>query len=78
MEVQDNSEARKKIRKYQLSKQYKKACDYIRAGQYYKVQLKLRKPKNKGIYQFRISRKYRAYAFKENDILYVFEISDHQ
>ena len=78
MQVQDNSEVRKSIIKYNLSKQYKKACRYISAEQFYKVQLKIRQPKNKGIYQFRISRKYRAFAFKEGDTLYIFEISDHQ
>lgn len=55
MLVFDNENARKDLQKFQLTKQYKKACDYIRDEQYYKVQLKLRKPKSKGIYQFRIS-----------------------
>ena len=49
MLVFDNENARKDLQKFQLTKQYKKACDYIRDEQYYKVQLKLRKPKSKGI-----------------------------
>ena len=56
MLVFDNENARKDLKKFQLTKQYKKACDYIRDEQYYKVQLKIRKPKSKGVYQFRISK----------------------
>ncbi|MDA9303589.1 hypothetical protein N9Q03_00455 [Flavobacteriaceae bacterium] len=78
MLVFDNENARKDLKKFQLTKQYKKACDYIRDEQYYKVQLKIRKPKSKGVYQFRISKKYRAFAIKKEQTLFVFEISDHQ
>ena len=78
MEVFDNDGTRKDVQKYNLKKQYKKTCNYIREGQYQKVQLKLRKPKKLGIYQFRISKKYRAFAIKKNNALFVFEISDHQ
>lgn len=78
MQIQDNKQARKDIEKYNLVNQYKKACDFIKNKQYHKVQLKLRKPKTAGIYQFRITKKYKAFAIRENDTLYVFEISDHQ
>ncbi len=78
MEVFDNEAVRQKIAKYQLQKQYKKACDYVHAEQAHKVQLKLRQPKKAEIYQFRITRKYRAFAFKDKDGLNIFEISDHQ
>ncbi len=78
MQVFDNEQARKELQKYNLQKQFLKACNYIREDQQHKVQLKLRKPKNLGIYQFRITKKYRALAIKENNSLYVFEISDHQ
>lgn len=78
MEVFDNDDARKDVEKYNLKKQYKKTCDFIKDGQYQKVQLKLRKPKTLGIYQFRITKKYRAFAIKKNNSLYIFEISNHQ
>ena len=78
MNVFDNKNTRKDLDKFQLREQYKKACQYKNLGQFQKVQLKLRKPKNLGIYQFRITKKYRAYAIKKEDTLYVFEISDHQ
>jgi len=42
------------------------------------VHKKQLKPKKKGIWQFRITKKYRALAFKQNGNLYVFAISDHQ
>jgi hypothetical protein len=78
MKIFDNDDSRKKIEKYQLQKQYKKSCNYIKLEQYHKVQLKLRKPKKLEIYQFRITRKYRAFAFKDKFGLNVFHISEHQ
>lgn len=78
MQVFDNENARTDLKKYKLKKQYSKACSYIQNGHPQKVQLKLRKPKNLGIYQFRITKKFRAFALKENNNLYVFEISEHQ
>ena len=78
MEVFDNETVRKQIEKYQLKKQYKKACKYLHANLSQAVQLKRRKPKSAEVWQFRITKKYRAYALKKELHLYVFEISDHQ
>lgn len=75
-------EASEKIILYLKSRQilpaYKKAKDYINAGNYQEVNLKKREPKSSNIYQFRITKKYRAFAIKEGDRLVVFKISDHQ
>ncbi len=54
------------------------ANEKIQEGHYQEVQLKKRQPKSKNIYQFRITRKYRAFAIKENGSLIIFHISDHQ
>jgi hypothetical protein len=78
MRVWDNEQARVEIKKYQLEKQYKKSCDLIREKQYRTVRLKLREPKKLGIYQFRITKKYRAFAFRDEKGLNVFHISTHQ
>lgn len=78
MQVLDNDLVRKKIKKYQLEKQYQKALQYLQSGSFHTVQLKIRKPKQDQIYQFRINKKFRALAFKQDKKLYVFEISDHQ
>ncbi len=64
--------------KRQILSQYLKACSYIELGYFDTVKLKLLHPKENGIYQFRITGKYRALAIKENDILIVFDVSDHQ
>ena len=61
-----------------ILKEYKKAKGYITDGHYQQVQLKKRQPYSSGIWYFRITRKYRAYAKKEQNRLVVFEISDHQ
>ena len=78
MQVFDNDKVKKLVQKYSLQEQYLKACQYIEKGNYKLVDLKLRKPKSEGIYQFRISRKYRAMAFKDGKNLIVYKISDHQ
>ena len=78
MQVFDNEKVKKLVQKYGLKEQYLKACQYIESGNYKLVDLKLRKPKSEGIYQFRISRKYRAMAFKDGGNLVVYKISDHQ
>ena len=66
----------------QILGQYKKAKSMLIGGFSQKYDLKLRKPKNAGIYQFRINHKYRAFGFfDENDgktIFVVTYISDHQ
>ena len=64
--------------KYQIFKQYQKSCRYINLGLYETVDLKLLKPKSAGVYQFRITKKFRDLATKQNGVLYVFHISDHQ
>ena len=64
--------------KRQIFKRYQKACRYINLGYYELVDLKLLNPKNKGIYQFRITGKFRALAVRKDTTLYVFELNDHQ
>ena len=78
MKVFDNPSVIRQVKKYNVKKQYRKSCFYIEKGFYGLVDLKLRKPKHLGIYQFRITRKYRAFAIKEDNNLVVFKISDHQ
>ena len=58
--------------------QYKKAKEQIKNQQYKIALLKKREPKKDGIYQFRITRKYRAFAIRKENRLIVFSISDHQ
>ena len=64
--------------KRQIFKQYQKSCRYINLGFFTTVDLKLLKPKEEGVYQFRITKKYRALAIKKDNVLYVFDVSDHQ
>lgn len=66
----------------QILSQYKKAKAMLIGGFAQKYDLKLRKPKNAGIYQFRINQKYRAFGFFDEEdgktIFVVTYISDHQ
>jgi plasmid maintenance system killer protein len=61
-----------------LEKQYKKAKLFILAGNYKNVDLKLRLPKEKKVWYFRINKQYRAICKLEEGILYVLAIDNHQ
>lgn len=64
-----------------ILKQYKKAKDSIISGDLSRVDFKIRQPKESGIYQFRITKKYRAFAVfhkERKNFLVVYKISDHQ
>jgi hypothetical protein len=66
----------------QILSQYKKAKNMLIGWLVQKYDLKLRKPKNEWIYQFRINQKYRAFGFfkeeNEKTLFVVTHISDHQ
>ncbi len=66
------------IEKRQIGKQYFKAKKNLENNQYQQVDFKLRKPNSLGIYQFRVSKKYRAFGHYVDDIFVVASISDHQ
>ena len=67
----------KKIKKYQLDKQFKKSVKYLKEGNFKAINFKLRQPKIKGIYYFRINRQYRAWCKIYNNTLFIFDIDDH-
>ncbi|MDP2090543.1 MAG: hypothetical protein Q8K30_02995 [Candidatus Gracilibacteria bacterium] len=64
--------------KRNLIKQYKKAKIQILAGIYGGMDLKIREPKDKGIWSFRINKQYRAFCILEGDTLIVLKIDNHQ
>ena len=78
MIVKESKDVVKYLKSRQLELVYLKTKKYLEHDFIKKVALKLRKPKNSGIYQFRITKKYRALAVKKDKTLYVFHISDHQ
>jgi plasmid maintenance system killer protein len=60
-----------------LLAQYKKCKKYLYEGEFKNVDFKLRKPKNKGIYYFRINKQYRALCVIQKNELRIFKIDDH-
>ena len=66
------------LQKHNLMNPYRKAKQKLEKGLQNSVQIKKRNPKHLGIYQFRITKKYRAFAIKQHNNLVVFKISDHQ
>ncbi|MCK5459667.1 hypothetical protein KAI52_00965 [Candidatus Parcubacteria bacterium] len=66
------------LEKRNLLRQYKKAKNFLLAGGFYLTDFKKRKPKEDGIWYFRINRQFRALAYLDNDILVVFDINNHQ
>lgn len=73
-----SSKVVRSLKKYQILAAYKKAKQNIEEGNIELVQLKKRKPSKDGIYQFRITKKYRAFGQIRDGNLVVFHISDHQ
>lgn len=61
-----------------LLKQYQKAKKYLLLGHLKQVHFKLRQPKEKGIYSFRINKQFRALCVYKQGELRVFEIDNHQ
>lgn len=60
-----------------LLSQYKKAERFLTAWQLQNIDFKLREPKEKGVWYFRINKQYRAFAFLEDERLYIYEVNDH-
>ncbi len=62
-----------------LTKQYKKAKDYLKIGYKSKVRFKERNPEGSGIWYFRINEQYRALGvFNDEGDLIIYEIDNHQ
>lgn len=61
-----------------LTKQYQKAKNYLLSGHFQQVNFKLRQPKDKGIYSFRINKQFRAFGVVCKEELRVFQIDNHQ
>jgi len=66
------------LEKRNLIRQYKKSKNYILAWIYWKTDLKLREPKKKWEYSFRINKQFRAFWKLDNWDLIIFIIDNHQ
>ncbi|OGJ51331.1 hypothetical protein A2335_04920 [Candidatus Peregrinibacteria bacterium RIFOXYB2_FULL_32_7] len=75
--IVETNKIAKFIKSRNLTSQYKKAKIYLEEGFFDAVRLKLREPKNKKIYYFRINKQYRALCVIVNNELRIFEIDDH-
>lgn len=80
MKIKEELSVYKYLKKHMfLLTQYKKVKKYLEKNEYKKILLKKRKPKILGIYQFRITKKYRGLGyFYDNETFIVTEINDHQ
>ncbi len=79
MKVREKPKVIEYLKSRQLIKPYLKAKGYIEAGLYELVDLRKRQPKSQNKFYFRITKKYRAFGYiNENNELIVTEISDHQ
>lgn len=66
------------LQKRNLMKQYKKVKNYILLWYLQNAALKLREPKEDGVYYFRINKQFRAHGIIKNNEFYVLEIDNHQ
>lgn len=65
------------LKERRLLSQYKKAKDFILAGKFQNTNFRLREPKEKGIWYFRINSQYRAHATYRDGALRIHAIDDH-
>lgn len=66
------------LEKRWLVEQYKKSKNYIIAWIYWKTDFKLRKPKEKWEWSFRINKQFRAFWKLDNWDLIIYIIDNHQ
>ena len=79
MKIVEEKGIRKHLEQRNILGQYKKAKEDFEANRFQQIQLKKRQPKKIEGFQFRITKKYRAFGyFKDNAVFIVTEISDHQ
>ena len=78
MKVLEESAVVDYLKQRKLEKAYLKAKKYLELGYFQLVDLRKRNPKNLGIFYFKITQKYRAIGYIQNEVLVVTEISDHQ
>jgi hypothetical protein len=60
-----------------LTAQYRKSKQFLLSWAYKNIDLKLREPKEAGIWYFRINKQYRAHCTYRDNALRVYKIDDH-
>ncbi|MDD3793359.1 MAG: hypothetical protein PHI37_00940 [Candidatus Gracilibacteria bacterium] len=77
-EIYEENSIKEFLVKRRLLTQYLKSTKFLLAGNFAKLDFKLREPKKDEIYSFRINKQFRAFGyFEENGIFIVFEINNH-
>lgn len=66
------------LEKRGLSKQYKKAKQYLLAWNYTHIDFALREPKKDRIYYFRVNKQFRVIGYIEEWVFKVIKIDNHQ
>lgn len=77
-EVVETADVVAYLKSRNLIVQYKKTKEHILMGHITGAQLRKRQPKSENIWYFRISKKYRVYAYLDDTVLKVFRVDDHQ
>ena len=67
-----------RIKKWRLEKKWEKAVFLILSNpKHPSLNVELMEPKHRGIYSFRLDRKYRALYFMDGDNIEIFQITKH-
>jgi len=78
-DIKEKQKAIEYLHARHLFTQYQKAKEYLLSGHLSKVRFKERNPKGCNIYYFRINKQFRAFgAFRQDGVLVIFEIDNHQ
>ncbi len=66
------------LEKRNLKKQFDKNLKYILSWDYERADFKIRKPKNKRMYYFRVNKQFRAFCLIKDETLEIIDINNHQ
>lgn len=73
----ETKEVIESLKKKWLLRQYKKSKIFILGNSSWKIDFKLRKPKDKWVWSFRINKQYRAFWRLDWNDLIVYKVYDH-
>lgn len=78
MEIREGKGVIEYLEKRNILKQYQEAKKQFILGNFKVIDAKPRKPKSLGVFQFRITKKFRAFYIIRKEGAVVYKISDHQ
>ena len=78
MKIAEKKHVERYVKSRGIVKQYRRAKQFLKAGNFQAVEFKKRQPKEFDIWYFRITKKYRGHCIWQGDTIIIFDVDDHQ